>query len=57
MDYQYNWLPGTMVPAELARELSALYSAQYGIWSHRDVPNPGGRIQLAPWRIRKIAVS
>jgi 2-polyprenyl-3-methyl-5-hydroxy-6-metoxy-1,4-benzoquinol methylase/GNAT superfamily N-acetyltransferase len=54
MDYHYHWLPGTMVPPELAAELASLYSAHYGIWSRAAARNPGGRIRLSPQRINQL---
>jgi 2-polyprenyl-3-methyl-5-hydroxy-6-metoxy-1,4-benzoquinol methylase len=54
MNYEYQWLPGPMVPAELIDELATLYSTQYGLWSPNASRNPGGRICLSPTRIREL---
>ena len=54
MEYEFKWLPGTMVPADLAAELAELYSDQYGLWSQQSPRNPGGRIRLSPTRIQKL---
>jgi len=54
MEYEYKWLPGTMVPSDLVEHLAELYSDQYGIWSPRAPRNPGGRIRLSPSRIREL---
>jgi hypothetical protein len=51
MEYEYKWLPGTIVPADLINQLADLYSAHYGLWSRRASQNPGGRVRLSPQRV------
>jgi 2-polyprenyl-3-methyl-5-hydroxy-6-metoxy-1,4-benzoquinol methylase/GNAT superfamily N-acetyltransferase len=54
MEYEYKWLPGTLVPQDLAEKLASLYSDQYGKWSAKAARNPGGRIGLSTGRIQKL---
>ena len=56
-EYEYEWLPGTMVPLELVAKLASLYSEQYGRWSSRSDSNPGARIKLSPKRISALLAS
>lgn len=48
MEYEYKWLPGTMVPRELVQQLAALYSEHYGTWSSSASRNPGGPVRVSP---------
>lgn len=54
MQYEYKWLPGTLVPQDLIGQLASLYSEQYGTWSHREPRNPGGRVRLSPQRVGEL---
>jgi 2-polyprenyl-3-methyl-5-hydroxy-6-metoxy-1,4-benzoquinol methylase len=51
MDYEYTWLPGSLVQPSLLAEMADLYSHHYGIWATSALHNPGGRIHLSGNRI------
>lgn len=54
MNYEYKWLPGTLVPGNLLEQLASLYGEHYGIWSHTAPRNPGERVRLSPARIKEL---
>jgi len=54
MEYEFKWLPGTLVPPDLIAELATLYSAQYGTWSLSAPHNPGKRVKLSPQRVQAL---
>ncbi len=54
MDYEYKWLPGPLVPPDLAKQLAALYSEHYGRWSAAAPTNPGGPVRLSAARVGKL---
>jgi len=54
MEYQYTWLPGSLVQPPLLAEMAELYSNHYGIWGERSSRNPGGRIRLSASRIGEL---
>lgn len=49
--YEYHWLPGTLVPADLLSNFSQLYCDHYGTWGEFG-PNPGKTVRLSPDRLR-----
>lgn len=57
MEYEYKWLPGTMVPPDLIQQLAALYSEHYGTWSLHAPRNPGGRVRVSPEMVGKLLES
>jgi hypothetical protein len=57
MEYEYKWLPGTLVPPDLLSQLAAWYSEHYGFWSLRAERNSGGRSRLSAERVGKLLAS
>jgi 2-polyprenyl-3-methyl-5-hydroxy-6-metoxy-1,4-benzoquinol methylase len=57
MEYEYKWLPGTLVPPDLLEQLASLYSDHYGTWSLRAPHNQGRRVRMSPQRVGKLLVS
>src|ERR1039457_1739286 len=54
MQYQYSWLPGSLVQPTLLEDLSALYSAHYGTWSRRAPKRAGEPVRLSSGRIQEL---
>lgn len=54
MEYEYSWLPGSLVTPDLLEELAALYSGHYGRWSAGAPRNPGQQIRLSSNRIGEL---
>jgi 2-polyprenyl-3-methyl-5-hydroxy-6-metoxy-1,4-benzoquinol methylase len=54
MSYEYKWLPGTLVPQDLAEQLASLYGEHYGVWSQTAPRKPGERVKLSPDRIKEL---
>lgn len=54
IEYEYKWLPGTLVPLTLVEQLAQLYSEQYGTWSLSAPHNPGQRVRLSPQRVAQL---
>lgn len=52
--YEFEWLPGPLVPDNLIAQLSYLYSSQYGRWSLKAKWNPGEPVKLPPARIKQL---
>jgi 2-polyprenyl-3-methyl-5-hydroxy-6-metoxy-1,4-benzoquinol methylase len=50
--YQYQWLPGGLVPSDLLDKLAELYSSHYGVWGEQG-RRPGERIKLPPHLIKE----
>lgn len=51
VDVEFSWTRGDQVSSALLAECSALFSAQYGVWSDHAPFRPGERIRMSPERI------
>jgi 2-polyprenyl-3-methyl-5-hydroxy-6-metoxy-1,4-benzoquinol methylase/GNAT superfamily N-acetyltransferase len=50
--YQFEWLAGDQVSADMLAKFADLYSQHYGVWGPEGV-RPGERIRLTPERVKE----